>query len=337
MSKAQRPTSTWLTLLWLLLACACSRKDEGLASGSAGGGAPAASVRLAFVTNNASPFWRVAEAGLRKYEKDAGIQVDMKMPHNGTVEDQNQILQSLSSQGYQAIAVSVISPKDQLGLLNDIARKTSLITVDSDAAESKRLLYIGTDNFEAGKVLGERITRLLPHGGKIAVFVGSLSATNAAQRLSGVVAATSGHQIEIVAKREDNTDRKKARANVEAVIAAQRDLSLVVGLWNYNGPAIAAALEGLGKQGQIAAAVFDGDDMTLEAIERGTIQATVVQKPFQFGYLSAKWLHGLATDTERTKKSIPPTVAIDTGVTVIDKSNVTSFETELRDLRKSVQ
>ena len=111
----------------------------------------------------------------------------------------------------------------------------------------------------------------------------------------------------------------------------------MVGLWNYNGPAIAAAIEGLGKKGKVKAAVFDEDDATLDAIKNGTIDATVVQKPFQFGYLSAKWMHELATKNAEAKKALPANGIIDTGVTVIDKDNVESFRTELAGMKKSVQ
>jgi len=322
----------------LLLGCNNAKKESvATAASSAAVGSPAKVVKIAFVTNNASQFWKIAEAGLRKYEKEAKVQVDMKMPPNGTPEDQNQILQNLASQGYDAIAVSVIAPKDQLRILNEVADKTNLITFDSDADKSKRLLYIGTNNFAAGQALGERIVKLLPDGGKIAVFVGMLSTDNAAQRLGGIAAAIKDHKIEIVDKREDNTDRAKARSNVEDIINSHKDLNLVVGLWNYNGPAIAAALEGLGKQGKIKAAVFDEDDATLDAIKSGTIDATVVQKPFQFGYLSAKWMHDLATNNAEAKKALPANGIIDTGVTVIDKSNVESFKAELATMKKSVQ
>lgn len=335
MNKAKRNLGLAIAALPLLLLSACNNK----AGASASGNAPAEGkiVKLAFVTNNPSQFWKIAEAGLRKYEKEAKIQVDMKMPPNGTPEDQNQILENLASQGYDAIAVSVVAPKDQLRVLNEVAAKTNLITFDSDADKSKRLLYIGTNNFEAGKALGERIAKLLPEGGKIAVFVGTLSADNAAQRLAGVEAAIKDKKIEIVDKREDNTDRAKARSNVEDIVNAHKDLNLVVGLWNYNGPAIAAALEGLGKQGKVKAAVFDEDDATLDAIKNGTIEATVVQKPFQFGYLSAKWMHELATKPAEAKKNIPASGVVDTGVTVIDKSNVEAFKAELTDMRKTVQ
>src|SRR3954447_13484490 len=78
-------------------------------------------VKLAFVTNNTSEFWKIAAAGVHKYEQEGKVQVDIKLPPNGTTEDQNQILQTLSSQAYDGISVSVIAANDQTGGLNKIA------------------------------------------------------------------------------------------------------------------------------------------------------------------------------------------------------------------------
>jgi ABC-type sugar transport system substrate-binding protein len=91
----------------------------------------------------------------------------------------------------------------------------------------------------------------------------------------------SSTSIEIVDRREDNTDRAKACSNVEDMINAHPDLKLCVGLWSYNGPAIAAAIEALGKQGHVLGAVFDEEAGTLFGIERGSIQVTVVQSHFR--------------------------------------------------------
>ena len=292
-------------------------------------------VKLAFVTNNTSAFWNIAAAGVHKYEQEGKVQVDVKLPPNGTLDEQNQILQNLSSQGYDAIAVSSIAPNDQITQLNDIAGRTHLLTFDSDAAKSKRLLYIGTNNYAAGKVLGGEIVKLLPKGGKIAVFVGTFAADNAAQREKGIEDAIAGHGIEIVDKREDNTDRARARSNVEDIVNARRDLSMVVGLYNYNGSAIAAALEGLGKKGSVLAAVFDEDEGTLDGIAQGAIQVTVVQKPFMFGYLASKWMHDLATKGDAAKAALPPERIIDTGVEVINRDNLKEFRDRLIQMRKS--
>jgi ribose transport system substrate-binding protein len=292
-----------------------------------------ANLKLAFVTNNASEFWKIAAAGVHKYEKEAGVQVDVKQPSTGKTDEQDHILENLSSQGYNGIAVSAITPADQIDELNTLAAKTNVITFDSDCAKSNRILYIGTNNFAAGQKLGGQIVQMLPNGGKMAVFVGTLSADNASQRLSGIEDAIKGHNIDIVAKKEDGTDRAKARQNVEDVINGYSDLNLVCGLWSYNGPAIADAIEASGKKGKVLAAVFDEEQGTLDGIKSGLIQYTCVQKPFMFGYLASKWMHDLAVQGSALK--LPDGGVIDTGVDLVNLTggegyiDVAKFETNL--------
>ena len=286
--------------------------------------------KYAFVTNNASEFWKIASAGVHKYEKESGDTVEILMPPNGKVEEQNQILEDLVSQGYDGIAVSVIAPNDQIAQINNAAGKTNVICFDSDCPKSNRLAYIGTNNFEAGKALGEQIVKLLPKGGKMAVFVGTFSADNAKQRLDGIKEVIKGHNIEVAVQKEDQTDRNKARTNVEDVLNGYSDINLLCGLWSYNGTAIANAIDASGKKGKVLAAVFDEEDGTLDGIQNGTIACTVVQKPFQFGYLSSKLLHDLKV---QGKSALPNPPIVDTGVRVIDAGNVASFKTELAQLK----
>ncbi len=131
MTKQLRTTLSILVLT-LGLALGCHR------SGSSGGGAGAEAkpLKLAFVTNNTSEFWKIACAGIHEYEREGKVQVDLKLPASGTAENQNQILQDLASQGYDGIAVSVIAPNDQVAVLDKIAEKTNLITFDSDAPKA---------------------------------------------------------------------------------------------------------------------------------------------------------------------------------------------------------
>lgn len=281
-----------------------------------------AQLKFAFVTNNASEFWKVAESGIRKFEKETGVKVDVKIPATGKIAEQNQIIEDLLTQNYHGIAVSPIAPDDQNRILNKAAAQTNLVTHDSDAAKSNRLIYVGTDNFEAGKALGEKIVELMPEGGKIAVFVGTFSADNARERLRGVEEAIKGKNITIAAKKEDNKDQGQARSNVNDVITSMPDVTMLVGLWSYNGPQIAAAIESAGKKDKIKAAVFDDEVDTLSAIERGTIDATVVQKQYEFAYESMKRLLDAAKNGTVPEKEMQPTgVEIITGETVADYKN----------------
>lgn len=283
-------------------------------------------LKLAFVTNNANDFWKIAEAGCKKYEQETGVHIDFKMPEGGSVAEQKQILENLLSQGYDGIAMSVIAPADETAEIDAASTKTNILCHDSDAPNSKRLLFIGTNNFAAGQALGQEIVKLLPAGGKIAVFVGTFSADNAQQRLAGVQDAIKGHNIEIIAKKEDNTDHGKARANVENVLTVFPEVNLLCGLWAYNGPAMVSAVEAAGKKGKVQIASFDEDQGTLDGIKDGFVACTVVQKPFQFGYQAAKWMHDLAYGGE-TK--LPANPIIDTGIEVINAANVADFSAKL--------
>jgi ribose transport system substrate-binding protein len=90
-------------------------------------------------------------------------------------------------------------------------------------------------------------------------------------------------------------------------------------------------LESTGKKGQILAAVFDEEEGTLDGIRAGTIQCTCVQKPFMFGYLASKWMHDLAVQGDALK--LPDGGVVDTGVQIIDASNVDEFEKNLNAMK----
>ena len=302
-----------------------------------GGGGAAKIVKLAFVTNNASEFWKIAAAGVHKYEKEAKVQVDMKMPPNGTTEEQNQILQNLASQGYDAHRGQRRSrPTIRCAVLNKVAEKTNLITFDSDAPKSNRLLYIGTNNFEAGKVLGGEIVKLLPNGGKMAVFVGHArrpttppSASRASQD------AIAGHKIEIVDKREDNTDRAKARSNVEDIINAHSDLNLVVGPLDLQRPG-----HRRGASRRSARRARSSPPCSTRTTARSTASRTAPSRRRSCRSRSSSATSRASGCTSsrprarRPRPRFPPNKIIDTGVEVINKANVAEFKEKLAEMKK---
>src|SRR5260370_9600741 len=86
----------------------------GLSSGCDRGGRNGSKVlKLGFVTNNASDFWKIAAAGVLKYEKEGGGQVDGKIPSSGTAPGQDQIMENLSSPAHPAIPPSAVAPHHQ--------------------------------------------------------------------------------------------------------------------------------------------------------------------------------------------------------------------------------
>ncbi len=322
----------------LLAISGCSKKSSSSATAAPGNSGAKTStskkarrLKLAFVSNNVAQYWNYAHAGIRKFEKKTGVQVSLKEPRTGTVAEQDSILEDLASAGYNGVAVSVISPHDQVAELNRIAQHMKLICVDSDSPQSHRIMYIGTNNYNAGKLMGKQIVKLLPHGGQMAVFVGTFAADNARQRLNGILHEIKGKHIRIVAKKEDQTDAGKAENNAEDVLVTFPHINLLCGLYSYNGPAIAMALKSAHDKGKVKAVVFDQEPQTLRAIQEGYINCTIVQNPVMEGYLSCVWLKRLCLNNH---VALPKSKHVDTGVEAVDAKNLASYRKKLAKMLK---
>jgi ribose transport system substrate-binding protein len=321
-------TQSILTALCVAAIVSGCGKSEAPAPGAGGGAAPAVGkkLKLAFVSNNAANFWSFARAGCDAAAKELGdVDVDFRITQDGSSATQRQILDDLTAKGTDGIAVSVNDPDNQTDFLNKIAAQTLLVCCDSDAAASKRVAYIGTDNEAAGEEAGKMIKECLPNGGKIMLFVGHSDSQNAMERSGGIKKALEGSNIQIIDIRTDDTDAVRAQKNAEDTLVKYPDIGCLVGLWNYNGPAILNAVRGAGKTGAVKIVCFDDEVDTLAGIAAGDIYGTVVQNPFEFGKQSVtrmeKYLGG--DKTQLSGKMFIPTRDI-------KKDNVADYQAEVK-------
>lgn len=315
-----------LTLIFSGCQPAATPPTNTNASSTAGG-----KHKLAFVTNNASDFWVIARKGTEKAAKEIpNIEVEFKIPSDGTAAEQQRLVDDLLARGIHGIAISPVDPANQTQMLNRVASQTLVVTQDSDAPNSNRACYVGTDNVAAGRQAGDLVKEALPNGGKIMVFVGVLDAENARQRYQGLKEALAGSNIEIIDVRTDNTDRVRAKANASDTLVNNPDIAGMVGLWSYNGPAILSAVREANKVDKVKIVAFDEEDPTLSGIKDGSIYATVVQQPFEFGYKSMSLM---AKILDGDKSEIPPTKQIFVPTKAIKKDNVDQFTREINTLR----
>ncbi len=285
-------------------------------------------IRIAFVTNNSSDFWKIAEAGTAKAAKELGCEIEFRIPARGTSEEQQQIIEALLVTGVSGIAISPNDPANWTEFLNDVASEVNLITQDSDAPQSNRLCYLGTDNYEAGRAAAALIKQALPKGGEIMLFVGNLDAQNAQDRKRGIEDALAGSNTTVVGTLTDETDRAKAVSNVQDTLVAYPEVDCLVGLWSYNGPAILSGVRDSGKLGEVKIVCFDEREETLQGVKDGHIVGTIVQQPFQFGYQSVMLLHRLANGDA---SMIPENKQVFIPVKTITKENVDAFWKQLKE------
>src|SRR5688572_26972323 len=84
----------------------------------------AKTLKVAFVTNNASDFWTIARKGCEKADGElANVDVEFKIPSDGTAAEQRRVIDDLLAKGVQGIAVSPVDPANQTQMINDVAKQ----------------------------------------------------------------------------------------------------------------------------------------------------------------------------------------------------------------------
>lgn len=318
-----------ISLTFLLTLSACQKNGT-----QTGGGGPASGQggkKFAFVTNNASDFWTIARRGTEKADQElTDVTVEFRMPPDGTAADQKRIVDDLLAKGIDAIAISPVDPANQTQLINDTAKQALVFTQDSDAPQSDRAAYVGTDNVAAGRQAGALIKEAMPEGGRIMLFVGKSDARNAQERTQGIREALQGSNVEIIDVRTDDTDRVRAKSNVSDTLVRYPEVKGLVGLWSYNGPAIVNAVKEAGKTGQVKIVAFDEEDETLAGVRDGSIYATVVQQPYEFGYQAIKMM---AQAAKGDRSGIPADKKVIVPTLVIKRDGIEDFQRKINGLR----
>lgn len=279
-------------------------------------GSKATGKRIILLNNTDSPFWDAARAGIAKAAEDlklssAGFSASMDS-NDGTENGQ---IEKLRQYGTQSdIAAVIISPisstnpaiADELKKLK--AKGITIGCFDSDLAtkyQQHREFYVGTNNIAGGKVLGTAAKNLKPQGAPYVQFVGVDSQQNAIERMEGFTSAV-GDAYAQKDRKLDDTDRARARDNVRDVIAKYPDLSLLVGIWSYNAPAIVDVVKEKNARDKFTIVTFDAEAIAIQQMAEGMIDAMVVQNPFAMGYESVRYAYAKANgDTETLKQLFP--------------------------------
>jgi len=331
-------------------------------SGGTSGGAPAGAttafdkprkadgaISVRIITNNASSFWTAMEKGMEDGKKEAGCEAQKVVPSGTTPtnSDQKAAFEQQMAANVDGIAVTPIEPDAFSSVIDSAIEKgVPVVTFDSDSPKSKRLAYIGTNNYEAGKKAGDEAVKLLPTGGKFVAFVGNMSAQNARDRYQGFLDAVKGHNIEPLQDPfQDKADKTGAAyRNVADAITKYGDkINIFLGIWSYNGPAIIDEVAKAKLNGKVKIVAFDGDPKTLDALSKGTVDAAVVQKPYEFGRLCTKLLTAinkkglkaamddLKPELEKLGMTVKDNI-VDTGVEVITPGpSATEFLKKLKE------
>jgi ribose transport system substrate-binding protein len=282
------------------------------------------------------PYWQEAQAGLTDAAKNMGVKAEMDGPAAMSPKDELESFNKAVALHPAGILVSVSSPDLFNGpIAAAVQSGIPVICLDSDAPDSKRVMFVGTDNFRAGQESGKRMSDILKGQGQI-VIIAIAGQLNQDERVRGVMdALKKAPGIKVVSTIDDKGDPRQAYDGISALLAKKQKIDGIIALEASGGSGAADTLHREDLTGKVAIVAFDKDPETLDWIDKGAINATVVQKPYIMSYYGLKFLddlhHNVVHEYKdwRTAPSAPLPAWVDTGTAIVDKSNLAAFREAL--------
>ncbi len=290
-----------------------------------------------FISANINiPYWQEAQAGLTDAAKGLGVKAEMDGPTTLSPKDEVDSFEKAVALHPAGILVSIANA-DMFKAPIDaaIASGIPVISIDADAPDSKRVLFIGTDNFRAGQESGKRLADILKGQGQI-VLVTITGQPNIDERVRGVNEALKKYPgIKVAQTIDDKGDPRNAYDGISALLSKKQKVDGVVCLEASGGAGVADALHRVDLTGKVAIVSFDKDPETFSWIDRGGINATVTQKPYVMAYYGLKFLddlhHNAVHEFKDWRTAPAPSMPawVDTGTAIVDKSNLAAFREAL--------
>lgn len=271
-------------------------------------------------------FWRSVEAGAQR----AGRELDVNIIWKGPLKENDRAMQIALVEQFvtEGVAGIVLAPLDDTALLRPVrgaaARGIPVVIFDSDLngeVGTDFISFVATDNYEGGRLGGRRMVDLLGGRGKVVLLryqVGSASTTRREQGFLDVVRESPGIEVILENQYGGATSGETIQKAEELLDTLRR----ADGIFCPNESTTYGMLVALRKHnlaGRIRFVGFDSSEELVRGLEREEIDALIVQDPRNMAYLAVNTLVG-----HLRGESVPE--RIDTGVRVIDRSNLSDLE-----------
>lgn len=285
--------------------------------------------------NVSLPYWQDAKAGFLGAAREMKVKADFVGPASYLPDEQLKAFQNAVAQNPSGILVSPARPAMFDDAINQAMEKgIPVITIDSDSPQSKRIAFIGTDNYRAGLTMGKLLVQTLHGNGSVAVLT-IPGQYNLDERLRGLQdAIKTSPYLSVQWVYDDKGDSQTASDEINTLLT-QYQVKAIVCLEASGGPGAARALDHAGKGGAIPIIAMDADPETLSGISKSLILATVAQKPYTMAFYGLRLLDDLHHNAVhqftnwRTAPTTPIPSIIDTGTTVVNSVNVDDYRNAL--------
>jgi ribose transport system substrate-binding protein len=254
-------------------------------------------------------YWRLVEKGAQQAAKEYGVLLEYAGPKQANIDEHLKTIEMSMASKVDGILTQGLSDEQFTPLINRVVERLPVITIDTDAANSNRMAYIGTDNYYSGFLAGKALIEDTKGQANVAIITGNFYANHQQQRVRGFQDAVKSEEgIKIITVEESGISRVRAAEKAYQILTDYPEVTAFYGTSALDAIGIAQVVEKR-KPGTVYIMGFDTLPETLDYIAEGTIKATVVQEPYEMGYRAIQMMIDLIEG-----KKVPPVVHTNTRI-----------------------
>lgn len=237
---------------------------------------------------NPPDFWRIVEQGLEVAGKEFNIDYEINGPtHESDIQTQMQMMRAAIDKNPDAIILAAGDYELLVPLCAEAVKKgIRVIMLDSDVNYDQTGCFVGTNNYELGGKLGLLVDENLNAGDRFGVIGHVENSATAMERSRGLLDTLSERPYHLAGLMYCNGSTELAKQQTIDMLQNNPDIKCIVGLNESSALGIASAVFESGLAGQVQVIACDSSEEQIKFMENGTIQACVIQRPFNMGYLS---------------------------------------------------
>lgn len=282
-------------------------------------------IKIIYVSksNDYSDFWSVLINGAEMAAEETGAEIKVVAPSTEQdVKTQNELIENAIAEKPDAILLSPSDFNKSLPAAKKIKEHgIKIILIDSLLSEHVEDTAVATDNVKAAELVGEYVKELCTPDSKIGIVNHVKGSSTGIDREKGIRKGLGEEESRIVETVFSDSDYDKGYKVTKKMLLEHPDMDLIVTTNEYSTTGAGRVVKDMGLQDQIKIVGFDNSIEEIQMLESGILEAIVIQKPFEMGYLGVKSAVQLVRNGTGERE-------IDSGCKLITKDSIYTEENQ---------
>lgn len=285
------------------------------------------------------PYINQVRTGVEACEKDNNIKILKVVGQEWTQDDENSRIRALSTMNHKAFSIYPGDPGAANGLFQQLKDHGQIVVAygAEPGLPTPAAFTVATDIKDAAMVAAEALVKMMGQKGKILNVLETITDINTLKRKEGIEEVVAKYpNVSIYNTISDMTQVTQAKGKIGAALAAGADDidGIITTGWNPTVAAAAILTEWHKDPAhkRIHFIGIDDDKTVLDAIRKGSIDATIAQNPIGHGYISTTLLKLMLDGW----KPVKPYQFINAGIVVITKDNVDTYAQDVKKITDGI-